>query len=111
MTMALDLRTVTAQDFAPHLGSTFTIVAGNERREIRLERAEEQGHLMEGATKPDGTPFFARTPFSLVFTGPSDELFGQATFEVHHETLGMLTLFIKPYGEQDETIYYESIFS
>lgn len=107
----LDLRTATAATFQPHVGSVFTIVAGEERRDLRLQRVEEKSHLMEGACHPDGSPFYQRSPFALVFTGPAEELFGQASFEVHHESLGVVILFIKPFAEQDGLVYYEALVS
>ncbi|NNC90268.1 MAG: hypothetical protein HKN82_17565 [Akkermansiaceae bacterium] len=106
-----DLATLTAETFEPHVGSVFTIVAGEDRREIRLDRVEAKPQLMEGATNPDGTPFYKRTPFVLTFSGPAAELFGQSTFEVHHEVLGVMPLFIKPFAEDGTTSYYESFFT
>ena len=37
-------------------GDGLSLLAGEERRELTLEKVEEKPHLMEGATNPDGTP-------------------------------------------------------
>lgn len=107
----VDLRTTPAAVFQPHVGSLFTFVSEETRRELRLDRVEEKPHLMEGAVNPDGSPFYQRAPFALVFSGPRDELSGQASFEVRHAALGSMILFVKPFGEQGDTVYYEALVS
>ena len=104
-------RQLTAETFAGHEGSTFTIVAGEERRELRLKAVEPHPRLLASARNPDGTPIDLPMPFSLKFSGPREELFGQATFEIEHAVLGRLVIFVKPFAEHGDRAYYESIFS
>lgn len=102
---------MTAETFTKHVGSIFTIIAGEDRREIHLEKATAKPELMEGAKNPDGSDFYQRAPFTLSFSGPQDELFGQELYQVEHPLLGTMTLFLKPYWEGSGKAYYESIFS
>lgn len=101
---------MTADKFTPHVATVFTIVAGEERREIVLDRVETRPELARGAKNQDGSDFFERVPFSLVFSGPREELFGQALFEIRHVTLGTMQLFVKPFTADDEKAYYEAVF-
>jgi hypothetical protein len=107
----MDDEAMTAETFKEHVGTVFSIVAGDDRREIQLDRVEEKPELMKGAKKPDGSDFYTSPPFSLTFSGPRDELFGQALYDVEHAVLGRMMLFVKPFGEDDQKAYYESVFS
>ena len=98
------------ENFAPHVATIFTIISGAERREIRLDRVDAKPELTKGAKNPDGTDFYTRVPFSLTFSGPRNELFGQALFEIHHEVLGVMQMFVKPFAEDRERAYYEAVF-
>lgn len=50
--------------------------------------------------------------FSLIFHGPGDRVMQQGTYELEHETLGSLALFLVPLLESNsERMVYEAAFS
>ena len=50
--------------------------------------------------------------FSVLFHGPSDRILPQGTYDMHHDSLGSLALFIVPViGSTRERIVYEAAFS
>jgi len=53
----------------------------------------------------------ARTPFSLIFDGPSEPLLGQAIYRLEHPQLGTLEIFIVPIGCDAGGARYEAVFS
>lgn len=50
--------------------------------------------------------------FSLLFNGPADQRLPQGTYELHHDVLGTMQLFIVPVlGSNAERMVYEAVFS
>ena len=49
--------------------------------------------------------------FSLVFRGPRDTLLQQGIYQVQHNQLGALELFLVPVGQDHEGLYYEAVFN
>lgn len=50
-------------------------------------------------------------PFSLVFRGPQELPLDQATYQLQHDRLGELHLFLVPIDQDEEGFYYEAIFN
>lgn len=50
-------------------------------------------------------------PFSLVFQVKDDRVFEQNTFQVTHEELGELELFLVPIGADENGVRYEAVFT
>ncbi len=88
--------------FTQHLGDTFRYTgAGEESIDLKLSEAN-------GLTKP---PSAERTPFSLLFIGPSEPLLEQQIHTLHHEKLGELSLFLVPLGPGSGGFQYEAVFT
>lgn len=49
--------------------------------------------------------------FTLEFTGPANTPLGQETHAITHERLGTFALFLSPYLQKGEKIYYTAPFS
>lgn len=77
---------LTADSFAPHEGTTFTLLAGEGTAPLVL------AEVVRG-TAPDGG---MRAPFSLWFTSPPDVSLAQGTYPLGHDALGRLDLFLVP---------------
>lgn len=93
------LASLTVDDFAPHVGRVFEVVAGGQPVSLTLASAQPLRH---GASP-------ARQPFALVFVGaPSLE---QATHRVVHPELGAVDIFLVPIGPGPEGLQYEAIFN
>ena len=53
-----------------------------------------------------------RESFSLIFKNPEKERYlMQSTYALHHDSLGVLHLFLVPLGPRDDGMYYEVIFT
>ncbi|MEL7084643.1 MAG: hypothetical protein AAF268_04005 [Cyanobacteria bacterium P01_A01_bin.3] len=50
-------------------------------------------------------------PFSLLFSGPSQPVFGQQVFPLEHDRVGRADIFLVPVGEADSGIEYEAVFT
>lgn len=49
--------------------------------------------------------------FSLEFIGPADNLLPQATVTVVHEKLGSFPLFLSPFKQDEQGVYYTAVFT
>ena len=86
--------------FRAELDTIFHVVLETERIPLRLV------DVTDGRTGGG----FAR--FSVLFHGPPDRILLQGTYELHHDTMGWLALFIVPIiGSNSERIIYEACFS
>ena len=94
------LEDVTKAMFAENVNSTF-----NLRQETGQPVALELVELCEGAPHPK------YEQFSLFFRGPRAVLLPQRTYEVDHAKLGQFLLFLVPIKQDENGIYYESVFS
>lgn len=99
----LDLATVTADVFRPHLNTTFTVVVSDsESVDLTLLEATEVG-----AERPGH-----RRGFSLMFGGGStSRILPQHTYEIRHAELGNLELFLVPRTPQANEPRYEAVFN
>lgn len=83
----LDLASVTAETFRPHVGSTFTVAAGGATVEISLLS------VVEVATHVP----LRRRGFTLTFGGGDPaRILPQATYLVRHAELGEMEIFVVP---------------
>jgi hypothetical protein len=92
--------------FAPAVGDMFVLDdedAGRLRLELLEARTIEPG---AAAVSTDGV----RTPFRLLFRGPSAPLMPQRIYRLEHGAIGALEIFIVPVGRDAAGVRYEAIF-
>ena len=53
----------------------------------------------------------ARAPFSLLFSTQGNFILPQRLYQLRHEALGTLTIFIVPIGRTGDTVTYQAIFN
>jgi hypothetical protein len=96
------LESLTHESFEPHVGTGFAIEAGEYAETLTLTEVKPRQPLAG----------FDRAPFSLSFTGASNELmFHSQTYEMRHPELGTLPIMISPTGRNDDgTFRYEAVF-
>jgi hypothetical protein len=96
---------LTYDDFSHLLGDLFDVVVDGEPA-VALVLAAVTPH---GSAEPptEGT----RRPFSLVFTGPASPALTQGIFELRHESLGTVPIFLVPIGPGADGPRYEAVFS
>ena len=87
-------------DFAPHVGTFFTVTDFNPTIDIELIEVESLGATV---TPDDVTDEIRDEPFALLFMGPLDVLIPQDVYTLEHEDMETMTLLLVPAGDWDET--------
>ena len=96
------LDTLTIDSFAPHVGTSFWLHAGDRRIELRLTRAVK---VMESEAAR-----LNRTPFSLYFLAPV--LLPQQIHRLTHQGFAEpLDIFLVPVGRDASGVTYEAVFT
>lgn len=81
-------------DFSDRVGETFVATAlDGEPTPVPLTLVDATQREALGGPGPDGAQ---RRQFSLVFGGPAEQPLPQSTYELTHDGLGSLTLFLVP---------------
>ena len=98
---------VESAHFSPYLNQRFRILSeSTDPLEVELIGVSEFG---VGATSNDEPP--KRRPFSIVFRGPKEPSLPQNIYDIEHDQMGTLNLFIVPIGPDNEGMLYEAVFS
>ncbi len=91
------------EDFAPHVGEIFRLkLESGDTVDVELTEAE-----VNKALETRG----GRAPFALVFRGASDLMLPQRLYELQHQKMGDLTLFLVPIGPDDKGMQFEAVFN
>jgi len=98
---------ITFDMFEGRVGESFTVSVA-EGPAIRTELVEAVETTEPGGTGPAGQH---RNQFSLVFRGPVEPVLPQATYDVGHDELGHLDLFLVPIGPDDAGMRYQAVFA
>lgn len=101
------LKELTQSRFSDYLGDLFQVEADLESRLI-LQLIEAK-HLSSGQNA--NSKVKRSEPFALVFRGPQDIPLYQATYQLQHDQLGELPVFLVPIDQDEEGLYYEAIFN
>ncbi|NLG96042.1 MAG: hypothetical protein GX491_01660 [Chloroflexi bacterium] len=101
--MAISLESLTLDDFAPYLHQEFIIYLQNGEP-YALELVE----LRDLGAAPGPT---FRKPFAMTLRNPNNAAYlPQGTYQLEHEHMGSLELFIVPLGPSPEGMQYEITF-
>lgn len=90
-------------DFAPHLGTIFTVTDGE--RAIALTLSEVQP-LHSRAPEES-----ARAPFSLLFKAQDPHVLMQRIWRLDHPAMGALDIFLVPVAGNSAGVTYEALFN
>lgn len=96
----------TYDDFADRVGEQFRVRLPDEHS-VTLVLSDVTPGPDVGGTGPDGEP---RQQFSLLFDGPADPQLSQGTWELDHDGIGGLALFLVPIGRDADGTRYEAAF-
>ncbi len=102
------LETLTMETFRPLVGQTFRAYYGPEEGSSIEIRLDEVAPLAVEDYKDHRRN---RAPFSLVFRADPSGYLIQGTYEIEHEQLGRLPLFMVPLGPDAQGMRYEIIFT
>ena len=97
----------TYDDFADRVGDEFRVRVP-EGHEVTLVLGEATEGSAPGGTGPDGVD---RQQFSLVFRCPAGHRLSQGIWELEHDDLGELALFLVPIEPDAEGARFEAVFS
>jgi hypothetical protein len=100
---------LTSADFAPHVGSTFTIHLPGDADHAPLDYS-----ITLTGIEDLGSPLLPgeRAPFSLFFNHPQrDAYLTQATYQLRHTAMGILDIFLVPLGPDATGMRYQAVFS
>ena len=101
------LESLQNSDFSAHLHEKFRIrTQSSELLEVELIEVSETGSAPTG-----GETASKRRPFSIVFRGPMEAHIPQNTYEIEHDKMGTISIFIVPIGPDGEGMRYEAVFS
>jgi len=97
-------RVLRFEDFGDKVGQTFTITeAGLPEVPLTLVEADL---LRAHALPPSGRP-----PFSLIFLFKDQGTLPQRLYQITHDTLGTITLFLVPVGRNANGLQYQALFN
>lgn len=88
--------------FAPHVNTTFS--AAFDGMEVPFE-------LVEARALPQHAPQAMRAPFSLLFRNTSPFLFPQQIYQMRHDKMGELGIFMVPIAQERGGFLYQAIFN
>jgi hypothetical protein len=92
------------EDFADKVGSAFLLnEQGLDGMSLTLQEAE--------ALNPAMGLRGARPPFSLIFVGKDPRVLPQRIYQMEHEKLGEIALFLVPVGKNAEGVSYQATFN
>lgn len=97
--------TLTYDDFAPHVGSDFTIPRAESSELVRFKLVEAKP--LEH--KPNSGNF--RDPFQLVFRVAEAEIHPQGIYRLTHPAMGEQDIFLVPAGRGEEGVDYCATFN
>ncbi len=101
------LNELKSRDFFPYLNQKFRIqLAAVEPLEVELIEVTDLTSA-SGSENESST----RLPFSIVFRGPKEPSLPQNIYDIEHDKMGTLNLFIVPIGPDSEGMLYEAVFS
>jgi len=98
------LEQLTIEMMQPHVGSSFWLIEGNHKVEMRLVQAAK---VMESEAAR-----LQRNPFSLFFLGPGSIRLPQKIYRLTHEAFPTpLDIFLVPVEQQQGGYLYEAVFT
>ena len=98
-----DLADLTADDFTPHAGSRWSVLAAGAAEPVALDLVEI---VAGGQALRRG-----RRAFSLIFRGPRGPWLRQGTYRLEHPMMGPLEIFLVPITPEPDGARYEAVFT
>jgi hypothetical protein len=99
------LERLTIDDFAGRLAERFRIVV-DETTQLEATLVEAEANESSAPATDEG-----RTPFAIVFLGPSSPVLPQRIYRFEHDAMGVFEIFIVPIGRDADGVRYEAIFT
>jgi hypothetical protein len=94
---------LTEKEFAKHVGTNFH--AKLDERDVDLTLAEVKGYPQDPSDKRE------MERFSLFFDGPLDSPLPQQSFQMQHDVMGEVEIFLVPIRGDENGFRYEAVFN
>ena len=106
MSDAPALDKISAESFREQLNKPFSLKVQDGTVDLELREVRSLG---------GDTPREDKSPFSVLFRGPSDFVFEQQIVELENDGMGNLALFVVPLGpdldDKEKRMLYEAVFT
>jgi hypothetical protein len=96
------MNVLTLEHFATCVNDTFAAISDGNAAFILKEVRPLQSATLEG---------MLRAPFSLVFHNRSPILFSQKIFQLRHDALGEVGIFLVPVARDSDGFLYQAVFN
>lgn len=93
------------EDFAPHVGTAFTLPGSEESAPIDFTLTEAT------ALSNRAYPGQVRAPFQLMFRVAVQDVYPQGAYRLTHPTMGAHDIFLVPAGRTDAGVDYCATFN
>jgi hypothetical protein len=93
----------TEEDFAKHVGKNFHAKLDQFEGDLKLEEVKSYS---AGAGEQDGM-----MRYSVFFSGPPETFLPQGVYQLNHESIGELELFLVPIAGDQRGFRYEVVFN
>jgi hypothetical protein len=100
------LSTLTAADFKPFVGSTFTVQSQASTVRLTLAEVQNPPTLSAGAPAPTGKADPRSQTFALRFKSSSGPALSQGTYTFQNKSIGNFAMFIVPSQAKANPMYY-----
>jgi hypothetical protein len=91
------------EDFAKYVGQSFHARLDQLEGDLNLEEVKS---YPAGAYEQDGME-----RYSVFFSGPAERFFPQGVYQVSHESMGEVELFLVPIAGDEQGFRYEAVFN
>lgn len=97
---------LTEKEFSKHVNTKFRLNV-DAQNPIELELVEVKGYPYKDQYNEE----LGMERFSLHFYGPGNIYIPQATYNLTHDSMGELTLFLVPLAHNERGFLYEAVFN
>jgi len=101
----MSLELLTCEDFAPHVGTDFTLPGGEDSPAIVFTLTEAKPlTIRQNAAQQ-------RMPFQLLFQMASPQVYPQGLYRLTHPAMGERDIFLVPAAQNDAGVEYCATFN
>ncbi len=93
------LAILNADSFKKHINTFFHVSHESREGELDVELTKVEEFTQDPQLEA----------FSLIFRGPLDQQFIQENYNLNHNELGLLKMFLVPIGADAQGVYYQAI--
>jgi hypothetical protein len=90
---------------------TFDMFSKELGTRFRMHYGQSETADLELISAKDISPTPRHPQFSLIFLGPESCPISQQIYELEHETLGTMNIFLVPIGKDSRGVEYEAVFN